>query len=97
MWNGELGSVVHLVSRYIYQQLITLLVTMSVKSCVDNKHCVVLRCDITSINTLHTASMSRLLKCLAHQSSLTKLSYLANVVLLGIVIFLLLHRHKGDT
>ena len=28
---------------------------------------------------------------------LTKLSYLANVVLLGLVIFLLLHRHKGDT
>ena len=41
--------------------------------------------------------MSRLLKCLAHQSPLTKLSYLANVVLLGIVIFLLLHKHKGDT
>ena len=56
-----------------------------------------MRCDITSINTLHTESMSRLLKCLAHQSPLTKLSYLANVVLLGIVIFLLLHRHKGDT
>ena len=41
--------------------------------------------------------MSRLLKCLAHQSTLTKLSYLANVVLLGVVIFLLLHKHKGDT
>ena len=42
MWNGELGSVVHLVSRYIYCELITLLVTMSAKSCVDNKRCVAL-------------------------------------------------------
>ena len=41
--------------------------------------------------------MSRLVKCLVHQSPLTKLSYLANVVLLGIVIFLLLHTSKGDS
>ena len=43
------GLMVHLVSRYIYQQLITLLVTVTMLKVVLITRAV-LRCDITSIN-----------------------------------------------